>query len=692
MLKVHISPTYAGADKADGGIRRVVEAQTKYLPEFGVEVVSDPAHADLLAVHGTMIPERNDLPIVNHNHGLYWREYDWPLWADGTNRSIVDRMTRAEAVTAPSKWVANAISRGTLIKPEVIYHGVDSDLWTPGDNQGYVLWNKARADAVSDPSVLAELAPRLPDIPFVTTFGPDGANIHRIGAVSVEDMRALVSHAGVYLATTRETFGIGTLEALACGVPVVGWRFGGQEEIIIDGETGILVDYGDTDALADAVRQALARRETMGASARSDVLARWGWRPRIEQYAKLYHDVCQAERTPRPRVSVVITTHNLNRFLPEAYASAIEQADEVIVVDDCGTEDAKAVLPKGARVVRPEKNLGLSGARNYGASIATGRYLLFLDADDMLPPRSCAILSSALDSDRGLHIAAGALDTISEDGSGRRRNPWPSGAIDWRAQCAHLNQLHYSAMWRREAFLRSGGYRGRHWRAEDAAHWTRALSFGLRAAQVTPEPTLLYRMRNDSKSREESRLYADRDGDWTIDYPWRIGDGTPQGGEKALKAGHRPHPWRVPFGAPGGPPGRKAWPVPHYQEPVVSVVIPVGMGHRRYVVDALDSLIAQDCDRWEAIVVNDGVGALELPGHPWAKVVNLHNIHDKDAPPIRCRVCPKHRRRRSTRPAGALPRCRRYVTARRAQNPAGALRAWRRLVRLRGCGHYQEQV
>lgn len=628
-MRVHISPTYSGADQADGGIRRCVDAQVRYLPEFGIEVVENPNTADLCAVHGTLIPPATDIPLVAHCHGMYWKEYDWPGWGDVANRAVIDRMVAADAVTAPSKWVANAIARGSLITPEVIYHGVDTDEWQPGENLGYVLWNKARADAVSDPEAVGKLAALLPKTTFVTTFGTHAENVQLIGSMPVDAMRQIVSRAGVYLATVRETFGIGTLEALACGVPVVGWAFGGQEEIINEGETGYLVDYGDYAGLAAAISRALAERLRLSANCRSDAVTRWGWQPRIAEYADLYQRVHARERTERPKVSIVITSHNLNRFLPVAVASAIDQADEVIVIDDAGEQAASdalsGIVSDRLHIHRLPENVGLSAARNAGAGLATGRYLMFLDADDILAPGGVSRLSDALDHDRSLHIAAGLLDTISEDGSGRRRNPWP-GQIDWRGQVSHLNQLHYAALWRRDAFDRTGGYRTRHWRAEDAALWTRAMSFGLRAKLVTTEPTLIYRMRSNSKSRQEATAHPDRDGDWTIDYPWRVGDGTGAGGHSAYDRGERPPAHLVPFAAPGGAPGKRAWGIPHHQEPAVSVIIPVGPGHAHTLIDALDSLIAQDCQAWEAIVVNDTGHPLEATGSPWARVVDAGGL------------------------------------------------------------------
>lgn len=58
-----------------------------------------------------------------------------------------------------------------------------------------------------------------------------------------------------------EPFGIVVIEAMAGGTPVVASRIGGIPEIVIDGETGLLVEPGNPDALAGAIRRLLADRE-----------------------------------------------------------------------------------------------------------------------------------------------------------------------------------------------------------------------------------------------------------------------------------------------------------------------------------------------------------------------------------------------------------------------------------------------
>jgi len=175
---------------------------------------------------------------------------------------------------------------------------------------------------------------------------------------------------------------------------------------------------------------------------------------------------------------------------------------------------------------------------------------------------------------------------------------------------------------RPEVMRQSAGYRLRDWRAEDASFWCRVTSFGFRAKKVTEEPTIFYRLRSDSKGAAERAKYPDADGDWCAWYGWRLASNY-QDGQKAMAKKKTPAPELVPFGAQAKPPGNaKTWNVDHHQEPLVSVIIPVGPGHGRYVIDALDSLTAQTFASWEAIVINDTGKPIGLPGHAWATVID----------------------------------------------------------------------
>lgn len=639
-MKVFIDPTYKRKDtQGDGGIRRVSEAQHKYLPDFGIETVDSPAEADVINNHGAAFTYRHDVPLVNSNHGLYWARYKWDSWADDVNARVIDSMKRSDAVTAPSKWVRNALVRGMMIDPVVVYHGVEADEFMPAKNEGYVLWNKARTDPVSDPADVNKLAAMLRTRKFTTTFGDAADNVKVLGSVAYDDMKNIIRHAGVYLATTRETFGIGTLEAMSAAVPVVGWDFGGQSEIIVNGETGYLASPGDYASLVHAIEQAFAHRKRIGENARQDVLERWGWRDKVGQYAEVFRQVYENHSVERPKVSVIVTCYNLSQYLNACLQSVMDQYMkdwECLIIDDCSTDETRVfakrwtAADKRFKYYKTPENLKLCGARNYGIERANGKYIIMLDADDMFDMNSLAVLSEEMDRDRTIDIGYGHLDTVDESGSNRTRNSWPFDQYNWREQLAHLNQLPYSSMIRREVFDNCGGYRVRAWRAEDANMWCRLTSFGYTAKKVTNAATLVYRNRSDSKSKGE-----DGDGDWTSWYPWRIAGSVSEAKMRIAEIrNHKlPNPDIVPFGAQGTPPYNwKAWPVHDRAYPVVSVVIPVGPGHEELVIDAVESVMSQTYPEWEVIVVNDTGKKWEkgfknpLAGAQYAKLVETDKV------------------------------------------------------------------
>ena len=89
-----------------------------------------------------------------------------------------------------------------------------------------------------------------------------------------------------------------------------------------------------------------------------------------------------------PIVSVVVPTYNRAEWLDSTLRSVLKQTFidfELIVVDDGSTDDTENVVQSFPRVqyVRLQENRGVSGARNTGLSRAIGRYICFLDSDDL---------------------------------------------------------------------------------------------------------------------------------------------------------------------------------------------------------------------------------------------------------------------------------------------------------------------
>jgi glycosyltransferase involved in cell wall biosynthesis len=103
-----------------------------------------------------------------------------------------------------------------------------------------------------------------------------------------------------------------------------------------------------------------------------------------------------------PLVSVIVPCFRQAHFLPEALASVFAQthpAVEAVVVNDGSDDDTDAVARGyGSRIVYvSQKNAGLPAARNAGIEAASGKYLLCLDADDLLHERAIEWLVAAAD-------------------------------------------------------------------------------------------------------------------------------------------------------------------------------------------------------------------------------------------------------------------------------------------------------
>ena len=96
----------------------------------------------------------------------------------------------------------------------------------------------------------------------------------------------------------------------------------------------------------------------------------------------------KTEASIAPLVSVVLPTYNRGDFVKEAIQSVLAQTwidFELIVVDDGSTDHTAEVLQEFSSLVslRLENNSGVSRARNFGIAQARGRYICFLDSDDL---------------------------------------------------------------------------------------------------------------------------------------------------------------------------------------------------------------------------------------------------------------------------------------------------------------------
>mgnify|MGYP003382032844 FL=1 len=130
-------------------------------------------------------------------------------------------------------------------------------------------------------------------------------------------------------------------------------------------------------------------------------------------------------------VSVVLPFHDVRNYLRAALESLRYQRYfdlEVIMVDDGSTDGSAAIAEEFAardrrfRLLRSE-NRGLGAARNLGAARANGRYLMFVDSDDVVPVGAIYHYVSSLE-ESGSAFVVGAVDRIRGD------DRWRLGWVD----------------------------------------------------------------------------------------------------------------------------------------------------------------------------------------------------------------------------------------------------------------------
>ena len=107
-----------------------------------------------------------------------------------------------------------------------------------------------------------------------------------------EDAKSLMEGADICVVPSvwQEAFGLSVLEPMARGVPVIATRVGGIPEVVVEGETGLLVQPGDEVALARALDQLLANpveRQRMGDNGRRRALEHFSLNREIDELTRL---------------------------------------------------------------------------------------------------------------------------------------------------------------------------------------------------------------------------------------------------------------------------------------------------------------------------------------------------------------------------------------------------------------------
>jgi glycosyltransferase involved in cell wall biosynthesis len=229
------------------------------------------------------------------------------------------------------------------------------------------------------------------------------------------------------------------------------------------------------------------------------------------------------------RVSVIVPVFNAELYITETIQSALAQTHsdlEVIVVDDGSSDhtlDRLRAFGESIEIHR-QANRGVAAARNRGASIASGEWLAFLDADDIWLPdkveRQLACGDGAMVyTDRYNIGARGELPTIQS-----QVTPMYDGDLFVSLLLQGNFITASSVLLRRNVFEELGGFFEELRGTEDWDLWVRIAAAGY-AIQVVRQPLVRYRFHSRGISRDYARMWVQRDGviDRALQSPRGIG-------------------------------------------------------------------------------------------------------------------------------------------------------------------------
>lgn len=207
-----------------------------------------------------------------------------------------------------------------------------------------------------------------------------------------------------------------------------------------------------------------------------------------------------------PKVSVLMTVYNNERFLKEAMGSICSQTwndFEFIIVNDASTDASRNVLgtypDTRIRIIDNEKRLGLTASLNRGMIHCKGEYIARMDADDISLPHRLERQVAYLDN----HPDVGVVGTFikSMNAAGTITGEWKSASEDVQLRWHLLFRniiAHPSALIRKSLLTQVNGYDESFTYAQDYALWTTLAR--LCKLHVIPEYLLLWRSHSQSTS------------------------------------------------------------------------------------------------------------------------------------------------------------------------------------------------
>ncbi|MFT3677931.1 MAG: glycosyltransferase [Chitinophagaceae bacterium] len=324
-------------------------------------------------------------------------------------------------------------------------------------------------------------------------------------------------------------------EMMSMGKTVLVSKQGGQSEVVKNGVDGFVFDHKEKGSFEQQLTKVLSltepERKRIEENAKEKVKQVAGYETIYEQKTQILHTLLRnpgKQRTFFPQnrllenqeqisdtasddslLSVIVPYYNMGKYIDETISSVrssgFSNFEILIINDGSNDENSIARLDKyraaGDIRVLDNPNRGLAYSRNYGASQANGRYIAFLDADDMIMPGYYTTAVEVLRKYENIHFVS--CWTQYFEGSAKQ---WPGFSPDPPLILFHNTVNSSSLVFRKESFLRAG-LNDEHMPFPGLEDYTAVVSMiekGLSGVTI-PELLFHYRVRQDSMFRAVSK-------------------------------------------------------------------------------------------------------------------------------------------------------------------------------------------
>lgn len=481
-MKISIIPK----PSASGGVSTCIKDLQKVVKLLGHSLVSEE-DADIIIGHaGYRGKTRTD---ICWTHGLYpTGNGGWGNDFVSMNKQILGTIALSQTTVAVSNWGSKIIEKFSGVTPHVIHNGIFyKEIVRKAKEDGCVFWGKTSVNPTCDPKPFQFLHSE-----FGATF--DFHSLCDLPGIkytsAVKNIHAILDKTSILIATTKENDSFLVMEAMAHGIPILGYNHGMLKDRLVHKNGCFLVEPGDLFGLTFGLHW-LKENWNEQSDLAYNFAEQFDWAyqyENIQEVLTLTHD----RRCRLPSVSIVIPNYNYGRYLVDAINSAKAQTIpcEIIVVDDYSTDNSREIILEQENIehIFLAKNSGVSTARNMGIQKATGTHIICLDADDTISPEFAETLLAKFKD--GVAITFSPIVFSSGIHKGM---VWFTANASLDKQMLGANTVPSCCMFSKDWWQRCDGYDISLFGTEDANLWLKMMLRGGSAIKAVETPLMQYR-------------------------------------------------------------------------------------------------------------------------------------------------------------------------------------------------------